>query len=449
MVGEPQILGQLKTAYAAAKDCGALSGWLDGLLTRAFSVAKRVRSETGIGQMAVSVSYAAVELARKIFGSLNNRTVMIVGAGKMSRTGRAPPAALRRSHVFVTNRTHERAVEMAKLFQGTPVEYTRFVSMLPEVDIVIASSGAPHYILHKDEMQRVIAARRNKPMFLIDIAVPRNIEPVGQRARQRLPLRHRRSAGSGRRQPARAHEGGRARRGDRRRRSGAHDGAAEGAPRSRRRSSACRNSWSRSARRRSKGCARKSGPLTPQQEEAIEALTRGIINKIAHGPISELRKQAGKPEGAHVIASHPKGVPPAGLSQCSSSDRAVRSWHCGRPVGWKRSLTALGHECRIEIIKTTGDKITDVPLAKVGSKGLFTKEIEEALLDGRVDLAVHSLKDLPTELPEGLVLAAVPEREDPRDAMVGSKLADLPPGARVGTSSLRRVRAAAQRCGPI
>ena len=102
------------------------------------------------------------------------------------------------------------------------------------------------------------------------------------------------------------------------------------------------------------------------------------------------------------------------------------------------SLEALGHECRIEIIKTTGDKITDVPLAKVGGKGLFTKEIEEALLDGRADLAVHSLKDLPTELPDGLVLAAVPQREDPRDAVVGAKLADLPHGAKVGTSSLRR-----------
>jgi hydroxymethylbilane synthase len=101
-------------------------------------------------------------------------------------------------------------------------------------------------------------------------------------------------------------------------------------------------------------------------------------------------------------------------------------------------LTAAGHACRIEIIRTTGDKITDVPLAKVGSKGLFTKEIEEALLDGRADLAVHSLKDLPTELPEGLLLAAVPEREDPRDAVIGKRLADLPHGARVGTSSLRR-----------
>src|SRR6266446_6909220 len=105
-------------------------------------------------------------------------------------------------------------------------------------------------------------------------------------------------------------------------------------------------------------------------------------------------------------------------------------------------LAEAGHECRLEIIQTTGDKITDVALAKAGAqagvKGLFTKEIEEALLDGRADLAVHSLKDLPTELPEGLVLAAVPEREDPRDAIVGERLDELSEGGKVGSSSLRR-----------
>ena len=106
---------------------------------------------------------------------------------------------------------------------------------------------------------------------------------------------------------------------------------------------------------------------------------------------------------------------------------------------WVQSqLLAAGIESRIEIIKTTGDKILDVPLAKVGSKGLFTKEIEDALLDGSVDLAVHSLKDMPTELPDGLTLAAIPEREDVRDAIIGSTLDALPQGALVGTSSLRR-----------
>jgi hydroxymethylbilane synthase len=104
----------------------------------------------------------------------------------------------------------------------------------------------------------------------------------------------------------------------------------------------------------------------------------------------------------------------------------------------KARLEDLGHSCRIEVIKTTGDKITDVPLAKVGSKGLFTKEIEEALAGGAVDLAVHSMKDLPTELPGGLGVAAIPKREDPRDALLGKKLRDLAEGDLVGTSSLRR-----------
>ncbi|HTP32322.1 MAG TPA: glutamyl-tRNA reductase [Candidatus Acidoferrales bacterium] len=302
VVGEPQILGQLKSAYAVAKECGSVCGWLEGLLTRAFSVAKRVRSDTGIGQMAVSVSYAAVELARKIFGTLDNRTVMIVGAGKMSELAARHLRRSGASHVFVTNRTHERAVEMAELFQGTPVEYTRFTSLLPEVDILIASSGAPHYILHKDEMQRVITARRNRPMFLIDIAVPRNIEPavndldnvflydiddlqevVNSNLRERA-----KEADHAEKMVAEEVE-----------RMMARLKVAEVTPTIvglQEQLEQIRMGELDKARRR-------FGPFTAQQEEALEALTRGIINKIAHGPISELRSQAGKPDGAHVIAA--------------------------------------------------------------------------------------------------------------------------------------------------
>jgi glutamyl-tRNA reductase len=302
VVGEPQILGQLKTAFGAAKDCGALCGWLEGLLTRAFSVAKRVRSETGIGQMAVSVSYAAVELARKIFGSLSGRTIMIVGAGKMSELAARHLRRSGASHVFVTNRTHERAVDMAALFQGTPVEYTRFVSMLPEVDIVITSSGAPHYILHKEEMQRVIAARRNKPMFLIDIAVPRNIEPsvndidniflydiddlqevVNANLRERMKeAEHAETlvAEEVDRMMARLK-------------------VAEVTPTI----VGLQEQLEQIRAGEIEKVRRKFGPFTAQQEEALEMLTRGIINKIAHGPISELRNHAGHPEGAHVVAA--------------------------------------------------------------------------------------------------------------------------------------------------
>ena len=302
VVGEPQILGQLKTAYAAAKQCGAVCGWLDGLMTRAFSVAKRVRSETGIGQMAVSVSYAAVELARKIFGSLENRTVMIVGAGKMSELAARHLRRSGASHVFVTNRTHERAIEMAALFQGTPVEYTRFTAMLPEVDILIASSGAPHYILHKDEMQRVIAARRNRPMFLIDIAVPRNIEPsvnkldnvflydiddlqevVNSNLRERA-----KEADHAEKMVAEEVE-----------RMMARLKISEVTPTI----VGLQEQLEQIRAGELDKIRRRMGPLTAQQEEALEALTRGIVNKIAHGPISELRLQAGRPDGAHVIAA--------------------------------------------------------------------------------------------------------------------------------------------------
>jgi glutamyl-tRNA reductase len=302
VIGEPQILGQLKTAYAAAKDCGAVCGWLDALLTRAFSVAKRVRSETGIGQMAVSVSYAAVELSRKIFGSLANRTVMIVGAGKMSELAARHLRRSGASHVFVTNRTHERAVEMAKLFQGTPVEYTRFVAMLPEVDIVIASSGAPHYILHKEEMQRVISARRNKPMFLIDIAVPRNIEPsvndldnvflydiddlqevVNANLRERMKEADHAEA-------LVAEEVDRMM---------ARLKVAEVTPLI----VGIQEQLEQIRAGEIEKARRKFGPFTPEQEQAIEALTRGIINKVAHGPISELRNHAGQPDGAPVVAA--------------------------------------------------------------------------------------------------------------------------------------------------
>ena len=301
VVGEPQILGQLKVAYTAAKDAGAVCGWLDGLLTRAFGVAKRVRSETGIGQMAVSVSYAAVELARKIFGSLAGRTVMIVGAGKMSELAARHLRRSGASHVFVTNRTHDRAMEMARLFQGTPVEYDRFHATMPEVDILIASSAAPHYILNKEEMQRVIAARRNKPAYLIDLAVPRNIDPsvndvanvflydiddlqevVNANLRERMKEAER-----------------------------AETLVSEEVDRMMARLKVVeitptivglqeqleqiRSAEIEKARRR-------YGPFTPQQEEALEAATRAIINKVAHGPISELRVQAGKPDGAHAVA---------------------------------------------------------------------------------------------------------------------------------------------------
>lgn len=301
VVGEPQILGQLKAAYNVAKERGSVNGFLDQVVSRAFNVAKRVRSETDIGQSAVSVSYTAVELAREIFGSLNGRKVLLVGAGKMSELS---ARHLRRSgvgEILVTNRTRERAREMADVFQGRIVDYENFIDVLPEVDIVIASSGAPHYILRKDQMKRVIGSRKNRPMFLIDIAVPRNIEPAINELdnvflydiddMQRVVARNI----EGRKQIAEQ----------------AEEIIAEEVERMVSRLKVrevaplivgLQEHFEQLRLAELERVRGKLGALTPQQEEAIEALTRGIVNKIAHGPITELRKQASAPEGRHFVS---------------------------------------------------------------------------------------------------------------------------------------------------
>jgi glutamyl-tRNA reductase len=178
MVGEPQILGQVKEAFRSASDAGTVGMNLSALMSRAFAVAKRVRSETGVSQSAVSVSYAAVELARKIFGSLSGKVVMIIGASKM---GELAAKHLRRagvSSVLVTNRTFERAVELAKIFEGAAVPFEHFEDHMDRADIIISSTGAPNFIISRHLAEQVIHRRKNRPMFFIDIAVPRDIDPL-------------------------------------------------------------------------------------------------------------------------------------------------------------------------------------------------------------------------------------------------------------------------------
>jgi glutamyl-tRNA reductase len=300
VVGEPQILGQLKAAYAAAKTEGSVGGLLETVLTKAFNVAKRVRSETGIGQMAVSVSYAAVELARKIFGSLKGQTVMIVGSGKM---GELAAKHLHRSgarRIFVTNRTPERAQELAKIFNGQAVDYTRFASMIHEVDIVIASSGAPHYILTREDMQRAIGLRRNRPMFLIDIAVPRNIDPAVNEIEGIFLYDVDDLEGV-----VNANLQERGKQAEQAEKIVAHEveqmmvrlRIEEVTPTI---ISLQEQLEEIRAAEVSRALRRMPG-LTPEQQQHIELMSRSIVNKIAHGPISELRRNAGHPEGGPVI----------------------------------------------------------------------------------------------------------------------------------------------------
>ena len=300
VVGEPQILGQLKAAYAVAKAEGTVGGLLETVLTRAFNVAKRVRSETGIGQMAVSVSYAAVELARRIFGSLKGQTVMIIGSGKMGELAAKHLHRSGVSRILVTNRTHARAEEMAKLFDGQAVEYARFPALLHEVDIVIASSGAPHYILTREDMQRVIAQRKNRPMFLIDIAVPRNIDPGVNEIEGVFLYDVDDLAGV---VSANILE-----RGKQAEQAEAIVVAEVEAMMTRLKLEqvtptiiSLQEQLEEIRATEVARTLRRLQGLTPEQQQQIEIMTKSIISKIAHGPISELRRNAGRPEGSQAI----------------------------------------------------------------------------------------------------------------------------------------------------
>jgi len=177
VLGEPQILGQVKDAYGYAVEFRTIGPVLDKFFTKTFSVAKRVRTETRVASSAVSVSYAAVELARKIFGDLSDKTVLLVGAGEMCELAARHLISAGVKGIMVTNRTFERAVKLAEEFGGTPIRFDEIPVHLKRADIVLSSTGAPHFILRKQEIEEVIRIRKNRPMFFIDMAVPRDIDP--------------------------------------------------------------------------------------------------------------------------------------------------------------------------------------------------------------------------------------------------------------------------------
>ncbi len=177
IVGEAQILGQLKEAYRYAAQFGCTGPLLNRLLHKAFSVAKRVRTETGIGSSAVSISYAAVQLAKKIFGNLHDKKVLLIGAGEMAELAAEHLVGQGVAAVIVANRTLARAIDLAKRFEGHAVSFDELLTQLELVDIIISSTGSPTTILHQDEVRSVMRSRRNKPLFFIDIAVPRDLDP--------------------------------------------------------------------------------------------------------------------------------------------------------------------------------------------------------------------------------------------------------------------------------
>jgi glutamyl-tRNA reductase len=177
VIGEPQILGQVKSSYLAARSAGAIRGHLDKVLQRAFVVAKRVRSETQIGSSSVSIASVAVELARKIFGSLEGKKVLLVGAGKMSEQAARHLMNQGAGSVLVANRTPERAEQLAQRFGGRAIGFDDLYSNADQADIIITSTGSARPVFRREHAQHFLQQRRGRPMFFIDIAVPRDVDP--------------------------------------------------------------------------------------------------------------------------------------------------------------------------------------------------------------------------------------------------------------------------------
>jgi glutamyl-tRNA reductase len=177
VLGEPQILGQLKEAYRQAAEGTKTGPILNRLLHKAFSTAKRVRTETAVASSAVSISYAAVELAKRIFGDMSGYTAMLVGAGEMAELAAMHLIQAGVQRILVANRTYERGADLARQFNGEAVAFDSLFDHLAETDIVITSTGAPEAIIHAEDIQEVLKRRRHRPMFFIDIAVPRDVAP--------------------------------------------------------------------------------------------------------------------------------------------------------------------------------------------------------------------------------------------------------------------------------
>ena len=177
IVGEPQILGQLKDAFELALEKKTTGILLNKLMKKSISVAKRVRTETRIAENAVSISFAAVELAKKIFTDLSERSFMLLGAGEMAELAARHLITNGVKEVMVANRTYKRACDLAQEFNGRPVKFEEFINEMVHADIIICSTGAPDYILMKNEMHKVMKERKQSQVFLIDISVPRNIDP--------------------------------------------------------------------------------------------------------------------------------------------------------------------------------------------------------------------------------------------------------------------------------
>lgn len=305
VVGEPQILGQVKEAYAIALASGSIQSYLDLLLTRAFAVAKRVRTETAVGSSSISIASVAVDLASKIFGSLEGKQVCLVGAGKMSEIAARHLLARGAGPIFVANRTYDRAEMLAERFGGRAIRFDHLYEHCEQADIVITSTGSPVNIFRREHGERFLGRRRNRPMFFIDIAVPRDVDPEMNKLDGIFvydidDLQDAVASNAA----ARSKEAARAETiiDDEVERFQARLQSLHVVP-----AIISLQDYVETIRQAELGRLRgRFGELSPDQEQALDALTRGIVNKILHTPITRLKSAAAGPEVTTLVEAFKK-----------------------------------------------------------------------------------------------------------------------------------------------
>jgi glutamyl-tRNA reductase len=295
ILGEPQIGGQVRRSFIVATELGTLDPLLQQVAENTLRVAKKVRHETGIGEHAVSVPYAAVELAKKIFGDLSGLQVLLLGAGEMGELTAEHLHAQDVRQVFVANRAHDRAVELARRFNGEALQFDRFEEQLPKCDIVIVSTAAPHFLVEPHQVLRALDTRRNRNLFLIDLSVPRNINPAVadidgaylynvddlQQVADANFERRQEKAGIAEQIVGREVESFR-------KRLVAQD-AVPTILELQQRLEAIRSG-------ELEKCLRKMGPMTAEQKQALEMFSSQLVNKILHYPILQLKEASDEPQ---------------------------------------------------------------------------------------------------------------------------------------------------------
>jgi len=300
VVGEPQILGQVKEAYAVARGVGAVQGNLDPLISRAFAVAKKVRTETAVGSSSVSIASVAVELAKKIFGSLRGKNVYLIGAGKMTELAARHLIAHGAGTIFVANRTYDRAVQIAQKFNGQAMRFEELYDTVDRADIVISSTGAPHTIFRREHGEKFLAKRKNRPMFFIDIAVPRDVDPELNKLDGIFVYDI-----DDLQQAVAAHVA------DRRKEAEHAEQIVESeVDRYLQRLQtldvvpvivSLQDQFETIRQAEIDRVRGRLGKLSSDQEQALEALTNGIVNKILHMPISTLKTAARDPQSTTMV----------------------------------------------------------------------------------------------------------------------------------------------------